>query len=214
MSISFRQSIRWLPNDATEPTHTVVLTGGKKGVFLDVRFLKETNELDWAFAGYRYDTPPNNVTFEHHIDSRTLDARSVVDEGTNTPLPDGTTLERGAMLNPDTGIVTPYEEVWEDAHVDPERDAAVVFLRNKAGTVWRARVGDWELAMGRRGRDDEAFWAWQGKFNVKKGMWEMLYKTGNVGEEEGRPVPVELGEWVEGSDVQWNGDVWTVLERT
>jgi hypothetical protein len=54
MSITIRQSIRWLPNEATEPTHTIVLTGPKSGVFLDVRFLKGTDELDWAFAGYRY----------------------------------------------------------------------------------------------------------------------------------------------------------------
>lgn len=52
-SISFRQSIRWLPDGASEPTDTIVLTGFKTGVFLDVRFIKSTNDLDWAFAGYR-----------------------------------------------------------------------------------------------------------------------------------------------------------------
>jgi hypothetical protein len=52
--ISHRLSIRWVPGEASEPTNTVVLTGGSTGVFLDVRFLKDTGELDWAFAGYRY----------------------------------------------------------------------------------------------------------------------------------------------------------------
>lgn len=52
-SISFRDSIRWLPHEASEPTETLVLTGKDTNTFLDVRFLKESTELDWAFAGYR-----------------------------------------------------------------------------------------------------------------------------------------------------------------
>ena len=51
--ISFRESIRWIPDPASEPTNTVVLTGGKTGVFIDIRFLKDSSDLDWAFAGYR-----------------------------------------------------------------------------------------------------------------------------------------------------------------
>lgn len=52
-SISFRQSIRWLPDEASEPTQTIVLTALESGAFLDVRFEKENGKLDWAFAGYR-----------------------------------------------------------------------------------------------------------------------------------------------------------------
>jgi Protein HRI1 len=55
--ISHRLSIRWLPGVASEPTNTVVLTGASTGVFLDVRFLKDSKKLDWAFAGYRYTDP-------------------------------------------------------------------------------------------------------------------------------------------------------------
>lgn len=33
------------------------------------------------------------------------------------PLSDGTTLEKGMMINPDTGIVTAYEEIWDDVDV-------------------------------------------------------------------------------------------------
>lgn len=51
--VSLRLSIRWIPDDPSEPTDTVVLIGEKDGVFLDVRFIKDSNELDWAFAGYR-----------------------------------------------------------------------------------------------------------------------------------------------------------------
>lgn len=94
-SVSVRRSIRWLPGEAAEPTHTVVLTG-ESGIFVDVRFKKDSSDLDWAFAGYRHQSlsPPltltpffafdmvnsddsfavsrNTVQFKHHIDSRTL----------------------------------------------------------------------------------------------------------------------------------------------
>jgi len=55
--ISHRLSIRWIPEEASEPTNTIVLTGASTGAFLDVRFIKETKTLDWAFAGYRYTDP-------------------------------------------------------------------------------------------------------------------------------------------------------------
>jgi len=51
-SVSIRRYIRWLPYPPTEPTNTIVLTG-KTGAFVDVRFIKDTTILDWAFAGFR-----------------------------------------------------------------------------------------------------------------------------------------------------------------
>ncbi|KAJ6524492.1 hypothetical protein B0H19DRAFT_898240, partial [Mycena capillaripes] len=153
-SISYRESIRWLPDDASEPTRTIVLTALKSGVFLDVRFDKESGDLDWAFAGYRSSVEPNSTKFTHHIDSQTLSPLDVVDVGSNTPLPDGRTLEAGEMVNPATGILTPYEEIWRDEECDE-----AVFVRNVEGSVWRARVGEWQLALGRTVRGE--FWAWQ-----------------------------------------------------
>ena len=38
----------------------------------------------------------------------------MVDEGDMVTQADGTTLETGSMVNPATGRVTAYEEVWED----------------------------------------------------------------------------------------------------
>lgn len=52
-TVSIRQSIRWLPDEPDEPTNTIVLTGGKTGVFLDTRFYTDGGLLDWAVAGYR-----------------------------------------------------------------------------------------------------------------------------------------------------------------
>lgn len=41
-NISIRESIRWLPNDADEPTTTLVLTSAENR-FVDIRILKETD---------------------------------------------------------------------------------------------------------------------------------------------------------------------------
>jgi hypothetical protein len=59
--LSFRLSLRWVPDEASEPTQTIVLTGARTGVFLDVRFFKETQDLDWAFAGYRTTDPSTYI---------------------------------------------------------------------------------------------------------------------------------------------------------
>ncbi|KAJ7484096.1 hypothetical protein B0H11DRAFT_2173159 [Mycena galericulata] len=205
-SISFRESIRWLPGGASEPTQTIVLTA-KSGVFLDVRFDKESGELDWAFAGYRSSEEPNSTRFTHHIDSRTLDPLGVVDVGTNTPLPDGTTLEAGEMVNPATGVLTRYEEVWRDVEC-----ADALFVRNMASSVWRARVGSWQLALGRNGTRTENFWAWQAERNGPGSEWMRRYSTKmDAILHEDRYLPEDCVSWEAGSTVEWLGERWEVL---
>ena len=78
--------------------------------------------LDWAIAGvssYKatQDDQGNKATharWTHWIDSRAVDAEAASDEGDNYEKPDGTTLEKGTMVNPATGEETDYEEVWRD----------------------------------------------------------------------------------------------------
>ncbi len=67
--------------------------------------------------------------------------------GYNTPLPDGDTLEVGEMENPSApGRVAPYEEIWHDL---PAGGAGVLIAANRERTVWRARIGVWEVGLGR-----------------------------------------------------------------
>lgn len=50
------------------------------------------------------------------------------------PQTDGTTLETGHMVNPDTGIVTAYEEVWADEDILSSDSAQVcVVLKYESG---------------------------------------------------------------------------------
>ncbi|CAK5271043.1 unnamed protein product [Mycena citricolor] len=129
---SIRESIRWLPNEPSEPTDTIVLTG--------------------LHSGYRSSDGPVTI-FKHCIDSRTLNPLDVVDQGTNKTLPSGTIVESGEMINPSTSLMTSYEEVWRDE----EHDTGI-FMRNSTSSEWRAMVGCHQLALG---RTNDHFWAWQ-----------------------------------------------------
>lgn len=83
--------------------------------------------LDWAFAGISSSKPaelsnngavvrPGHSTWYHWVDNKTLDPAA--DEGYMYPTY-GTNLttERGAMVNPRTGVLTEYEEVWQDLEI-------------------------------------------------------------------------------------------------
>ncbi|KAI0191138.1 hypothetical protein EV127DRAFT_69306 [Xylaria flabelliformis] len=124
MSISIRDSIRWFPDAASEPTSTVVLTSPEHR-FVDVRVLKDGGDqgtsLDWAFAGISSSETRNGVrhsTWRHVVDSRMRAPETVIDEGDIFPQDDGRTLETGRMVNPATGKLTSYEEVWTDLETE------------------------------------------------------------------------------------------------
>ncbi|KAH8168327.1 protein HRI1 domain-containing protein [Sarocladium implicatum] len=132
-SISIRQSIRWLPDEAEEPTSTIVLTSPQRR-FVDLRVFKPSPDsdtipkgqldpwqLEWGIAGTsstrtRTGDGGEVITrgrWDHWIDSRTPEF--VYDEGDMFPMSDTLTLEKGSMVNPATGKETAYEEVWEDS---------------------------------------------------------------------------------------------------
>jgi len=98
---SHRHSIRWLPDEASEPTSTLVLTS-QSGWYIDVRILHDTSpvpealpvnedklmtiqaqkpilplsKLDWAFSGQATSIPatdstPARSSWNHWVDSKT-----------------------------------------------------------------------------------------------------------------------------------------------
>ncbi|KAJ7584353.1 hypothetical protein C8J56DRAFT_150322 [Mycena floridula] len=202
--ISFRKSIRWLPEEATEPTQTVVLTGAKTGAFIDVRFFKESRELDWAFSGYRLNEGSNGTRFLHELDSRIVDAASVDDHGTNMVLPNRTTLEKGEMVNPATGVMTRYEEIWRDQH-----EESILIIRDLEESSWYARAGRWQLAIGRSISGD--FWAWQACKEGQDDKWTVQHSTDGA---EAQFLPNATKEWKHGLTVDWAGQSWLVLEAS
>ncbi|KAI0701559.1 hypothetical protein C8T65DRAFT_579536 [Cerioporus squamosus] len=124
MSISERLYIRWLPDEASEPTSTLVLTASNKQ-FVDLRLIKPSSPsapytvLDWGIGGRSVSTPGHGEWI-HEIDSRTEEPEA--DAGDMFPhptLPD-VELERGRMRHPESGDVREYEEAWKHVDVAPD----------------------------------------------------------------------------------------------
>ncbi|KAF3046865.1 hypothetical protein E8E12_003933 [Didymella heteroderae] len=164
--VSIRKSIRWLPDDASEPTSTIVLSSSERR-FVDIRILKPADEtsrdqdehldlkrLDWAIAGTSSSVPAPSKgadvklsTFHHWIDSRTLDIEAATDAGYMYPMPpdgrDELVLEKGNMVNPETGVPTDYEEVWIEREMNAvpgDQGSQVVVLDFDQGVEERGRV--------------------------------------------------------------------------
>lgn len=177
-TISHRKFIRWLPDEASEPTSTLVLTS-RDNRFVDIRvllndkgcvdsrckgeFLKHSvfllNEglrhfrilgttsidaLDWAIGGTVSSTTNDSgirrAKFSHWINSRSKDADGVADEGDMYEQDDGTTLEKGSMVNPATGQDTAYEESWLDIEVAVNDDRKSCFVAKLDGNDCRGMV--------------------------------------------------------------------------
>jgi len=130
-----------------------------------------------------------------------------MDLGQNTPLPNGMTRETGEMVNPATGVVEAYEEIWRE-----EECHDGVFVRNVASSVWRARVGTMQLALGRTPGPKCEFWAWQAE---KSGEgWVVGYATPGLDAEVADYfLPEDCSGWQAGSTVEWRGETWVVLEN-
>lgn len=135
------------------------------------------------------------------------------DAGFMYPQPDDLTLEKGSMLNPDTGVEGEYEELWHD--VDPTavpgeggvrvlvvqlhddehrtRGSVVKLGRHMQGFV---RVGD-DVALER--------WEWDGG-------WKRTVKIGEIG----LPCEKILKEenLSEGDVVDVGGKPWMVVEES
>jgi Protein HRI1 len=146
-TISCRHGIAWASNTITEPTSTIVLSS-PSGLFVDIRltlnesmsisYVDEASKtilpkqpsvrpnsdflaLEWAFAGKATyssaaESGKRTATWDHWIDSK-----SEVPDGDSGELKsreDGTIVETGSMKHPETGIVTPYTEIWVDEEVE------------------------------------------------------------------------------------------------
>jgi hypothetical protein len=140
-NISTRAFIQWLPDPPSEPTSTEVLTSREK-FFVDIRILKDSNEIDWAFAGrseshHNGPTGTTSTRWHHTVDSRFLaHPESVIDQAEMLPEdPEtGIALEKGSMVNPATGVETAYVEGWRETEVrhvpEHERDVLEAFGRD------------------------------------------------------------------------------------
>ncbi|KAI7281654.1 hypothetical protein KC345_g3992 [Hortaea werneckii] len=251
-NISIRESIRWIPDAFSEPTSTLVLTSAAKR-FVDIRVLKDSSPsqdgpsttegtdlkpfsaLDWAFAGTSSSSvgsPDENgnavahCEWRHWIDNRTERPEDVVDEGKMYPIEgdDQRSLEKGRMVNPDTGRMTEYEEIWRD--VDAVRISGVVGVggvgKEDEGKVSAVLILDEpeQRARGmvvRIGQYCQGVLRVKGEFSLERWEW--------VGEEKGWERKVRMGSLFlpcglamdvlgmeEGSQVKHGDFRWEVVE--
>ncbi|GAA5897612.1 hypothetical protein JCM5296_003738 [Sporobolomyces johnsonii] len=237
--VSTRVSIRWPPAPPTDHQAVCVIQG-RSGFFLDLR-VKRTPGLDvgekdcevaWATAGWKELLPAKAEEGQQHdrarftpvLDSRRPSASSSTappsedlsaqpDEGTFTPLPNGDVLETGSMLNPDTGIVQDYEEIWRrlplQAGCENGKAVEVTILESRStrGRAFLGRVGDYEIGM----EDAEKGFGVVQRVR-REGEWQTVC-CNEAG--SGLPaVPLEVPAWEHGSTVELGGRMWQVLEHS
>ncbi|OAA63093.1 sodium/nucleoside cotransporter [Cordyceps fumosorosea ARSEF 2679] len=190
------------------------------------------DRLDWAIAGTTSSeaaTAPTGeairrATFRHWVSSRHADPRGVSDVGDMYPQHgSSTTLERGVMVNPATGLPTPYDELWTDLLAPTSDPIAVLRVDQDGGgprgmviwigTLCQALVRDgesislerWEKSEASVGDDDDD------EAVVDEGAWTRTVRMGD------RELPCEeilTGKVMLEKDgvVACQGDMWEVVE--
>lgn len=137
-SVSHRISLRFPPHPAEELTTTLVLNGGgTTHLYTDFRpLIDDPKTCEWAFAGKKTHLDDGRCTWSHVVDSRDAgdiaDSGALPDIGTCHTLPNGDEMETGEMVNPTSGKVEPYEEVWREEEVPAGASVMVLTLQQSA----------------------------------------------------------------------------------
>lgn len=182
--------------------------------------------LEWGFAGTAISTPaefkdgdrsilirPAHTQWIHEIDNKIRNpGPDDRDEGFMYPV-EGTNevLEKGAMVNPETGKVENYEELWEDLEVgmmEGEKDDYFVsWVLRTIGTGGEEtgmviRIGEWIQGVMRRG---DGFSVVRWKWNIEGG-WERVLAIGEDIELNSRIFEKEVSvgdSFKVGDGVEW-----------
>ncbi|CAN3479323.1 hypothetical protein DICA0_E15478 [Diutina catenulata] len=132
MTLSTRVSIQWPPEVASESTSTMVFTSPDNH-FVDVRVHRNhypltallddpyTEVFEWVITGVEK-PQGDSIAFEHEIDSQAIanGTDPSADIGHFEAIPDSNDRqETGSMMNPATGKVQDYVEIWRS--LDPTR---------------------------------------------------------------------------------------------
>lgn len=175
--------------------------------------------------------------FTNHLDSQQpeLNPTAAIDPDNDAPLPDegdfillpsGQTLESGSMLNPDTGLIQPYEEIWSNVYVPPG-EPVLILVRRAAGGISRPTafvgiIGCYALSLW-QDPDSRSFGAWMAERpTAESSTWVLSWSQRADGAARAADIPLPEGDaWHvalsmdkrEGDKIVWAGDEWEILER-
>lgn len=148
---STRLSIQWGDKEVSEDTSTWVLTASDC-TFVDARIDLKTGVPQWLVVGTEVEIPTKegyecSIKFVPMLDS--LNDKENVEDfaecGHFKPLPDGTRLETGSMLNPGTNEVEPYREIWRT--LDPINSTSDSLLSDTdSGAAKQTKSIVWNLS--------------------------------------------------------------------
>ncbi|KAL8724976.1 MAG: hypothetical protein Q9166_007650 [cf. Caloplaca sp. 2 TL-2023] len=228
-SVSRRKHYRPVPGEPSEPTSTIVLTS-PRNFYVDVRVynIPQTQtpparntfdgHLQWAFAGEKdsyYSGGKNISTWGHWIDSLSDDPVQL-DTGEMIELEGGDVLEKGEVVDEETGEVRRYEELWGEVELDTveggEGRTCVVARTDEEGVDWRGmmiRIGGFCQGI-LKGRDGLAVERWEWVRGEGGGKWERTVRFGE-GELPCGEI-VDGGEFEEGVKMDCGGIRWVVVE--
>lgn len=203
--------------------------GGTEGASISLS-PPSTSPLLTNMPSYYLLTPAEKprARFTNHLDSHQPDldpshqdpeSDLTSDEGDFETLPSGDTRETGSMLNSETGLVQPYEEIWSSVYVPPGEEVLLVAF-SRAGSekksAYLGLIGDQALALWRN-QEDLSFGAW--KARREGGDWSTTWLQKTKGETVALPQGDEWEAAVagkrEGDRLAWGGQYgdWIVLER-
>ncbi|KAG8413898.1 hypothetical protein J3459_015059 [Metarhizium acridum] len=123
------------------------------------------------------------------------------------PQADGSTLEKGSMVNPDTGLETAYEEIWDDEEPAPtasEQVCAVLKYEEGPNRGLVVRLGKYAQGFVRCGQE----------ISLERWEWKQsqAVRTIRMGQEE-LPCKQALERAYKlGDQVSAGLKTWTVVE--
>ncbi|KAF9221711.1 hypothetical protein BS17DRAFT_757056 [Gyrodon lividus] len=146
------------------------LSVGGAVLYLDLRLflpVVKTTSINWAFAGLRHTIPiveeqegAVRYRWEHMIDSHV--SREPPDEGTMMTRIDDDgeewEVETGVGLNPETGEMGPYEEVWKEQNVPSGTPYAFLISSTNPylSTRFMAVLGPHAMGLSQGGTEEES----------------------------------------------------------
>lgn len=160
MALSTRVSLQWPPLEPEEQSHTMVLTSPGNH-FVDIRIFKDkypytgSEPIDkvfqWAMSGVENPIEgTGKILFDTEINSPDIvkslatglplsSCKSPPDIGDFGPIEGSLDRqETGEMINPDTGLVAPYIEVWRS--LDPVSHSPSLEVREREGVDFKVHV--------------------------------------------------------------------------